>query len=186
MIKHKIITLREQGKTYKEISEALNCAISTACYHCGEGVKSKVIKRAMKYKARNPLIKKLDNFNQAYKKKGIFNKVHHFSRRGEKTSDVTVQRVLESCIEQGTVYCYLTGDKIEISEPNTYSFDHKIPVAKGGDNSFSNLGICTQDVNMAKSDKTPEEFFELCKKVLTHNGYSVEKLAPKVGSAPTT
>ncbi len=30
----KIIELRNQGKTYKEISEQLNCALSTVSYHC--------------------------------------------------------------------------------------------------------------------------------------------------------
>lgn len=30
----KIIELRNQGKTYKEICEELNCAISTVSYHC--------------------------------------------------------------------------------------------------------------------------------------------------------
>lgn len=30
----KIIELRNQGKTYKEISKQLNCALSTVSYHC--------------------------------------------------------------------------------------------------------------------------------------------------------
>jgi len=30
----KIIELRKQGKTYKEISKQLNCALSTVSYHC--------------------------------------------------------------------------------------------------------------------------------------------------------
>lgn len=185
MIKHKIRSLRNEGKKYREIAETLNCALSTVAYHCSDKTKKKQIREAKAYKARNPLIKKLDSFNQAYKKKGIYNKLHHFSRRGFKTSDITLQGLLDSLGNQTTTQCYLTGDIIDISEPSTYSFDHRIPVAKGGDNSFANLGICTQDANMAKSDMTPEEFVTFCKKVLVHNGYLVEKLAPALGNAPS-
>lgn len=71
--------------------------------------------------------------------------------------------------------CYLTGDKIDLSNPASYSFDHVIPVAKGGKNIIDNLGVCTQEVNIAKNDKTPQEFFELCIKVLRYNGYKVTK-----------
>ncbi len=73
--------------------------------------------------------------------------------------------------------CYLTGKLIDIYKPRTYQFDHIIPVAKGGDNSLSNLGICTKQVNSSKTDMTPEEYIELCKEVLTHAGYEVTKRA---------
>ena len=162
----------------------MNCSISVICYHCGKGQKEKVHSRVKTYRSRNPLIRKLDTFNQLYKKKGLFNKVTHFNRTKE-NSDVTVKLVLEKLCQDGQAKCYLTGEEIDISQSSTYSFDHIIPVAKGGNNQFSNLGICTQEINMAKSDKTPEEFFELCKKVLIHNGYTVNKLAPTLGNAPS-
>jgi 5-methylcytosine-specific restriction endonuclease McrA len=72
-------------------------------------------------------------------------------------------------------FCYLTGDRIDISKPRTYSFDHKIPRSRGGENTLDNLGICTKIVNTSKTDMTPEEYIELCKKVLEHNGYNVTK-----------
>lgn len=172
MIKHKILELHNQGKSYQEIADELNCSKSIICYHCSNGQKEKYAVRQKKYKANNPLIKKLDNFNQSYKKKGIDNKITHFQRKGEK-SKLSIKLILEAFGTEPS--CYLTGDKINISEPSTYSFDHKIPVAKGGDNSLNNLGLCTQEVNMAKSDKTPEEFIELCKKVLIHHGYTITK-----------
>lgn len=72
--------------------------------------------------------------------------------------------------------CYLTGEPINIWKTNTYNFDHIKPLSQGGESTLDNLGICTKEANMAKHDKTPEQFFELCVKILQYNGYKVEKL----------
>ena len=40
-----ILNLREQGKTYKEIKEELNCSLGTIAYHLGKGQKEKSRKR---------------------------------------------------------------------------------------------------------------------------------------------
>lgn len=173
MIKDKILALRIQGKSYNEISKELNCCKATVCYHCGDKQKEKSLKKTKEYKANNPLIQKIDSFNQAYKKRGLDNKISGFQRKGRK-SDLSIKLILE--IFGQNPNCYLTGEKIDLSESSTYSFDHKIPVSKGGNNSIENLGICTQDINMAKSDKTPEEFIKLCIKVLEYNGYNLSKI----------
>ena len=81
--------------------------------------------------------------------------------------------VLEYYGEETT--CYLSGRHINLSEPRTYHFDHIIPVSKGGDCSFENLGIVRKEANRAKSDLLVEEFIGLCKDVLEHNGYTVSK-----------
>lgn len=65
--------------------------------------------------------------------------------------------------------CYLTGQPIDITKPRTYHFDHIVPSSKGGSNSIENLGICTKEANMAKSDMTVEEFVKLCNMVVNHN-----------------
>lgn len=39
--KEQILSLREQGKTYKEIQEILGCSKGTISYHLGEGQKDK-------------------------------------------------------------------------------------------------------------------------------------------------
>jgi 5-methylcytosine-specific restriction endonuclease McrA len=72
--------------------------------------------------------------------------------------------------------CYLTGDPINLREPLTYQFDHKIPSSRGGTGDISNLGIALRAANQAKSDMTIEELLSLCSKILQHNGYKVEKL----------
>ena len=59
---------------------------------------------------------------------------------------------------------------IDLNDPTSYSFDHIVPVAKGGTNELHNLGLTTKDANMAKSDLTLEEFVDLCVKVAKHYG----------------
>ena len=38
------------------------------------------------------------------------------------------------------------------------------------------MGLACKEANMAKSDMTVDEFFNLCKEVLEHNGYKVNKI----------
>jgi 5-methylcytosine-specific restriction endonuclease McrA len=70
--------------------------------------------------------------------------------------------------------CYLSGEPINLLKRN-YNFDHKVPVSRGGDNSLDNLGITHEVVNRMKTDLTPEELMEWCKKILEFNGYKVMK-----------
>src|SRR5690606_30698042 len=70
--------------------------------------------------------------------------------------------------------CYLTGEEIDIYQPRTYQFDHKIPRSRGGENSIENLGIVTKQANKSKTDMTPDEYFNLCKRVLEHQGYKIQ------------
>jgi CRISPR/Cas system Type II protein with McrA/HNH and RuvC-like nuclease domain len=90
-----------------------------------------------------------------------------------KSSNFTVEDVINKFGEKPK--CYLTGQQLDIHDSSSYHFDHIIPRTKGGNNTLSNLGLCSKDANFAKSDKTPEEFIELCRQVLMHNGYMVTK-----------
>lgn len=47
------------------------------------------------------------------------------------------------------------------------------------------LGVTTPQANKAKSDLTPEEFFNLCIKVLTYNNYTVTKNTAITGHSDT-
>ena len=71
--------------------------------------------------------------------------------------------------------CYLTGKDIDINKPSTYQFDHIVPVSKGGESTFENLGVTTPEANYAKGNLSVEEFIELCKDVLHNFGYKVIK-----------
>lgn len=189
-----ILRLRSEGKTYDEIKAVLGCSKSTISYHCGEGQKKKTYQRHVKRRKKHPFVHKLENFKQAKK------------RPKRKLSKTTVQKLLKAKLEafarnrknkmeyikpsfnvqdvidkfgENTV-CYLTGKPININEPKTYHFDHIIPVSKGGDNTIENLGICTREANLAKSDMTHEQFIQLCRDVIKHQDQAIG-----VGDDPT-
>lgn len=65
--------------------------------------------------------------------------------------------------------CYLTGEKIDLSKPETYSLDHKIPISRGGSSSLENLAISKIEINQAKYNMTPEEFLDLCNRVVNNS-----------------
>ena len=69
--------------------------------------------------------------------------------------------------------CYLTGRSIDI-ETDDYHLDHIIPVAKGGTNELSNMGITIPQANKMKCDLTTDELLSLCKEILIHHNYKVE------------
>lgn len=195
-IKKEILRLRDEGKSYKEIQKELGCSKGTISYHCGEGQKEKSQNRQRKLRKDNVLIRKVDHFKQptAHRKerqkkedelvsgttKRLQSKADDFQReragRGhgkhlEKA--FSYKDVLDYYGEQTT--CYLTGRTINLLEPRSYHFDHKVPASKGGDTSFNNLGIACKEANKAKDDLSIEEFIQLCKDVLEHNGYVITK-----------
>lgn len=184
----KILELRLQGKSYKQIVAILGCSIGTISYHCGNEQKLKTTKRKSKFnKSAHPYLHKLYRFTNKYyqeKKakdklrsnlqKQLRDKLYDFYKKGSAMdSKITLEQLIEKFGEQTN--CYLTGQPIDIYQPSTYEFDHIIPTSRGGDNSIDNLGIADKRVNQAKRDMTPDEFINLCKQVLTHNGYQVTK-----------
>jgi len=50
--------------------------------------------------------------------------------------------------------CQYTGKQLSYDEAN---IDHVIPKAKGGKNTWSNLVVCSKDINSIKGDRTNEE-----------------------------
>lgn len=56
-IKDQILQLRNEGKSYKQIKELLNCSKSTISYHCGEGQKEKTLNRTKK-RRKDPTIRR--------------------------------------------------------------------------------------------------------------------------------
>ena len=188
--KEQILKLREEGKTYHEIKSITGAALSTISYYCGKGQKEKVKQRRIKHYNKSPIYQKIDNFlrnrknivdnkNKTIKTIKLLDfKIKSF-HKNRKTGEYykmsfTIKDVIDKFGENPK--CYLTGKQIDIYQPRTYHFDHITPVSKGGDNSIENLGICTKEANMAKSDSTLEEFIELCKTVLIKNNYEIIKI----------
>lgn len=56
--------------------------------------------------------------------------------------------------------CYYTG--VELSKSD-FSVDHKQPLDRGGTNDFSNLCVCTKQINTTKGTMTEKEFKSLLK-----------------------
>lgn len=174
-MKDKIIQMRIDGNSYKEIQKKLGCSLGTIAYHCGEGQKEK-------YKQRNRssrstllgiLKRKKDNFSSIGEKKCRGN----YGRKRVKSlfsSKDFLQKLIDNPI------CYLTGRKVDLTFPKTYQCDHIIPSSKGGTNSLDNMGLACKEANMAKSDMTVNEFLALCKEVLEYNGYEVNKMEGKL------
>lgn len=71
--------------------------------------------------------------------------------------------------------CYLSGRPLDLDDPSSFEFDHRIPRSKGGDNSLPNLGVASKEANRAKGDLTQEELILLCADILRTNGYTVSK-----------
>ena len=95
-MKDKILDLRKQGKTYKEICKVLGCSKSLVSYYCGEGQKEKTLVRQQKLRKDNVLILKVDHFKHpsadrrkrpkdfvpaSNNKKALINKSDDFQRR---------------------------------------------------------------------------------------------------------
>ncbi len=188
----KILSLRSEGKSYKEICSLLGCSKGTVSYYCGKDQKGKTRERQRKSRKENALIRKIDSFKHPNAKKRNRRKTEiisnpnqclrwksddfqrrHCSKYGERNIIFNYHDILEIYGEK--TKCYLTGKEIDLKQPRTYSFDHIVPATRGGDNSFKNLGICTKEVNFAKSDLLVDEFLQLCKEVLEYNGFEVKR-----------
>lgn len=170
-MKEQILKLRKEGKNYDEIVNIVGCSKSTVSYHCGEGQKEKSRSRQRK-RRKSVIIRKIKAFKERIRK---FNKRNNSSfKRVDKNIELnfTSKELLDKLGEYPV--CYLSGIAIDLKE-DTYSFDHILPVSKGGDNSLENLGLTLSHINQMKSDLTVEELLYWCKIILKNNGYKVIK-----------
>lgn len=190
-LQEKILNLRKNGKTYQEIVDELKCSKSLVCYYCGNSQRKKANIRQNKLrKTYHPYIKKLNSFikckpglskrkistNKA--KTLIIKKLNEFT--GYSNMKITLEQLIAKFSEKPR--CYLTGQEIDIYDTKTYEFDHKIPTSKNGPNTIDNLGICIRQANRCKQDLTPEEFIDICKKILSYNGYTITASTSEVES----
>ena len=82
----------------------------------------------------------------------------YYARRTNagKLSSRILQMVYEDNIKKyGTLTCYLCVKPIEFGKD---SLDHKIPLIRGGNNQYSNLGVACRSCNCKKHTKTENEY----------------------------
>lgn len=166
-MKNEILKLRSEGKSYNEIKSILGCSKGTIAYHCGDGQKDKCKLRVKNYKKTltGILKRKKDNFSFVNGNRRCLQKRKSLNFSSNEFKDKLINNPI----------CYLSGRKIDLLQPKTYQCDHIIPVSRGGGCSFDNLGLTCKEVNFAKGDMILEDFIQLCKEILIHQGFKVEK-----------
>lgn len=157
-LNQKIHNLKEEGKTYLEITKIINCSLSTVNYHLNLKSREKALIRNSKREFR-----KLENAVSGFQQrsKGVRGKDKSKLNRTFSVKDVIDKFSIET-------KCYLSGRIINL-KTSKYSLDHIIPVYLGGDNSFNNLGITDPDINYAKGKLSKEDFIKMCKDVVKYN-----------------
>ena len=174
-MKEKILKLRFEGKSYREIMKELNCSSSTISYYCSEGQKEKSLNRTKNRQLKNSLIKRTENFKQ----RKLRNGVRDFQRRNKYGLETSVicnfnhNNILDKF--GINTQCYLSGEKINLIKDSHYHLDHIKPISKGGENNIDNLGITHKIVNKIKGDLEVDELLYWCKKILEFNNYKVER-----------
>ncbi len=183
-MKHRdeIIRLHNEGKTRPEICNILDCDKSLVCYHLTKGQKEKHYNRTKKRRReKHPIIRKVEHFKEAKYipksiktpriTKAVYSKIREFSK-DRKTHTMINQPTytFEDVMNKigPNPVCYLTGQPIDLTKPSTYQLDHILPVSRGGDNSLDNMGLCTKEANIAKSNLTVDEFKLLCQQVINN------------------
>lgn len=169
-MKDKILELRKQGKTYKEICDTLLCSKGLVSYYCGDDQKEKTRKAQNKRRSGNRLIQRLEHFRLRAKD---FQRRTRSGLKSISEKNFTTQDVVDK-FGMNTV-CYLSGKKINMTTDKDFQFDHIIPASKGGTNDLENLGILDREVNIMKQDMLVEDLLEKCKIILEYNGYKVSK-----------
>ena len=101
----------------------------------------------------------------------IQSKINNFISKNKCDKIFTVQDVLDKFGAKPV--CYLTGMVIDYADPKSYSFDHYIPLSKGGDSNLNNLRLCHPIVNYMKFTSSHAEFVEWCQKVVDWNNKNI-------------
>jgi DNA-binding transcriptional MerR regulator len=175
-MKEQILALRAKGLSYNEIVKVLGCNKSTVAYHCNTTTKQKTLLNTQKRRKNRPLQEKIYKF----KTRELRNKVRDFQReRASGGKGYTYKRDFN--FDMTTVLkkigdspiCYLTGRKIDLLKPSSFHLDHIISVKEGGTNTIDNMGLTCKEANMSKHELSTENFINLCKEVLIHNGFTV-------------
>lgn len=184
-LRDRIVLLRDKGLSYREIQASLGCSRSTISYYLSPTEKEKTQARIRKRRASATLGRKTDGFRetppavppreavstQSHRLRSKMQRFHE-APSGEEVSTSTYYFTSVDVLDRAgdEPRCYLTGDRLDLSDVSTYSFDHIVPRSRGGENTLENLGLTTPLANRMKTDMTVEELLDMCEKVLQHHG----------------
>jgi 5-methylcytosine-specific restriction endonuclease McrA len=183
----KIKALREQGFSYIDIQNTLNCSKGTISYHLGKGQKEKTKKRRANVSHSTYIhVKRINCFqNRTIRTQKKLNPTTSYTHR-QMSKAITAKaskfqknaafNYKDVHAKYGDYFqCALTGRPLSWNKPQEYEYDHILPIARGGTACLDNLQIVCTDANRAKNDLTEEEFLDLCKEVVLNAGYKVWK-----------
>ena len=179
------------GKSYSDIARILNCSKGTISHHINPATRKKTYARTIElrktiegkvmfkwagFKSRKHSGAVVREIKGSWKRNFYFKMVYFKNNGKDMKENINAEKILKKISKDGkTTHCYLTGKKIDLHDTSSYHFDHVVAVAKGGTNGIDNLGITTAEANCGKGALSVDEFVDLCKSVLVHNGYKVTK-----------
>lgn len=95
------------------------------------------------------------------------------------SKNMKYQEVRRSIYNRYKGKCALCGDNISFEE---MTIDHKTPISRGGDGSFSNMQATCDSCNCMKHYLTQDEFMCKLLKVTAHNFGNIVKSYAKGGN----
>jgi 5-methylcytosine-specific restriction endonuclease McrA len=80
-------------------------------------------------------------------------------RRARKHTNGPVERIYRRVVwTRDNGCCYLCGNSVALADMH---LEHKIPLSKGGQHTYANVGCACAACNLAKHAKTPEEYLHV-------------------------
>lgn len=99
-------------------------------------------------------------------KKTFANRIQSFNKRAVGMDKITPRQAFFHIINSPK--CYISGEQINVFDLNDYSFDHFIPVSKGGSAGINNFFVCKKEYNQMKNDLLFDDFVKRCFKILVY------------------
>ena len=155
-LKNGIIRLRLLGKSYGQISKELGCTKSTAHYHT---IKNK---RFFNQRFHEATVTKLfRRYKSFIGSGGNKNRKNKIKKNSDPEKLATFSQIITKI--ENYPFCEMTGIPININNLESYSFDHKIPISRGGSGSYENFNLVCRQVDQMKKNYSLDEFKNLCK-----------------------